>query len=602
MSKKSGCGNGLMTFVLSLVLFLALFAGRGMAACAATEYEIDLTGSGPVTVPFSLSLVYGDYHGQNGMLSFTGDESDETRERRLIDFNGDGVYDASFVTSDNGSTTSTTITRLAGADSLTQDYTYSVPSGGYMSDQYSSIVFKVKAPAVRCTVIWLNGDGSVLYSATCNKGEEEPALPEDMVPVKAEDDDNTYTFANEWTSSLELDDTVKTYTPVFTAVAKTIPVTAVTIDTVNDTDINTLTLYPGMKLKLTASVTPEDATDKTISWTCTSSGQRSTTNSATYSYVAESLDLSVDTDGILSVKPTEGEKWDAFSDIGGTYTFTASADEKSAACQVTVSMPKMTTVGGVVTITPSTLSLKEGESAGITASLVSEDVIKNPVWSWSNSNTNIAEISSITDNSMAAVLAGARNPSDGGSSTKESVAVIKAVHPGTVTIKVSVTDSASGDGKKVQSDSYYVYCEVIVTAADPASDPAPEPNPDHDLAPDSTPEPTPPPSPSIEEPITLPKAPSGVKAKGKKAKIIVTWNKIKKTKKTKALRAMIQGIQVQAATDPDFKNIVKTVNITKNKTKVKLKLQGKTSYYVRVRYVADDGVSSWSKVKKAKAK
>ena len=39
-----------------------------------------------------------------------------------------------------------------------------------------------------------------------------------------------------------------------------------------------------------------------------------------------------------------------------------------------------------------------------------------------------------------------------------------------------------------------------------------------------------------------------------------------------------------------------------NKTKVKLKLTGQTSYYVRVRYVGADGVSAWSKVKKATAK
>ena len=121
-------------------------------------------------------------------------------------------------------------------------------------------------------------------------------------------------------------------------------------------------------------------------------------------------------------------------------------------------------------------------------------------------------------------------------------------------------------------------------------------------APAPAPEPTPAPSPNIEEPITVPKAPAYVRAKGKKAKVIVTWRKIKKTTKTKALRAMIQGIQVQAATDPDFKNIVKTVSIEKNKTKVKLKLPGQTSYYVRVRYVGADGVSAWSKVKKATTK
>ena len=59
---------------------------------------------------------------------------------------------------------------------------------------------------------------------------------------------------------------------------------------------------------------------------------------------------------------------------------------------------------------------------------------------------------------------------------------------------------------------------------------------------------------------------------------------------------------MQVATDPAFKNIVATKNVGKKKTKTILKLQRKTVYYVRVRYVGTDGVSKWSKVKKVKTK
>ena len=59
---------------------------------------------------------------------------------------------------------------------------------------------------------------------------------------------------------------------------------------------------------------------------------------------------------------------------------------------------------------------------------------------------------------------------------------------------------------------------------------------------------------------------------------------------------------MQAATDPAFKNNVATKNVGKKKTKTILKLQRKTVYYVRVRYVGTDGVSKWSKVKKVKTK
>ena len=105
--------------------------------------------------------------------------------------------------------------------------------------------------------------------------------------------------------------------------------------------------------------------------------------------------------------------------------------------------------------------------------------------------------------------------------------------------------------------------------------------------------------------VTIPKAPASVKAKAKKNKITVTWKKIKKSKKTKALLAQIKGIELQYSTDPFFPadNSVK-LPLSKKKTKYSIKgLQRKSVYYVRVRYV--DGVggySNWSKVKRVKIK
>ena len=97
------------------------------------------------------------------------------------------------------------------------------------------------------------------------------------------------------------------------------------------------------------------------------------------------------------------------------------------------------------------------------------------------------------------------------------------------------------------------------------------------------------------ERIIIPKTPAKVKAKSKKNSITVSWNKIKKNKKTKALRAMIKNVEVQYSTDPTFpKEATVTRIIKKNKTKLVLRgLQRKTVYYVRVRYVGADGVSNW---------
>ncbi|MBR3569423.1 MAG: hypothetical protein IKN96_01275, partial [Oscillibacter sp.] len=66
------------------------------------------------------------------------------------------------------------------------------------------------------TVIWLNGDGTTLDSKTYQEGEAEPTT--DKIPVKAEDDQNTYVFSK-WDSGT-VDGAVKTYKPDFTAVPK----------------------------------------------------------------------------------------------------------------------------------------------------------------------------------------------------------------------------------------------------------------------------------------------------------------------------------------------------------------------------------------------
>ncbi len=66
------------------------------------------------------------------------------------------------------------------------------------------------------TVIWENGDGSVLDRKTYEERDEEPATR--LIPHKDEDEDNTYYFAG-WDAGTETG-TVKTYRPVYSAVPK----------------------------------------------------------------------------------------------------------------------------------------------------------------------------------------------------------------------------------------------------------------------------------------------------------------------------------------------------------------------------------------------
>ncbi len=107
---------------------------------------------------------------------------------------------------------------------------------------------------------------------------------------------------------------------------------------------------------------------------------------------------------------------------------------------------------------------------------------------------------------------------------------------------------------------------------------------------------------TAQESVTVAKKPASVKAKVKKNKVTITWKKIKKTKKTKKLLGTIKSVEIQYSTDPGFKQNVSSKRVGKKKTKVTLKLQRKTTYYVRVRYVGADGVSVWSPVKTVKTK
>jgi hypothetical protein len=142
--------------------------------------------------------------------------------------------------------------------------------------------------------------------------------------------------------------------------------------------------------------------------------------------------------------------------------------------------------------------------------------------------------------------------------------------------------------------------------AQPSSQSTQQPSSQPAQQPAAQPAPQPQQSPAvIVESITIPKAPASVKAKAKKNKVTVSWKKIKKTKKTKALLAQIKGIEVQYSADPSFPAAT-SVKVPLGKKKTKLVLKGlppKTTYYIRVRYTdGSGGYSNWSKVKAFKTK
>ncbi len=142
------------------------------------------------------------------------------------------------------------------------------------------------------------------------------------------------------------------------------PVTSVTLDK------TTLSLTEGDNATLTATVAPANATEKTVTWT--------------------SSDETVATvkDGVVTAVK------------GGTATITATADGKSATCVVTVEAKTIAVTG--VTLDKTTLSLTEGETATLTAT-IAPDNATDKTMAWTSSDETIA---TVKDGVVTAVKAG----------------------------------------------------------------------------------------------------------------------------------------------------------------------------------------------------
>lgn len=135
----------------------------------------------------------------------------------------------------------------------------------------------------------------------------------------------------------------------------TVPVSSITLNNTN------ITLIEGEETTLVATIKPDDATDKTVKWTSDKTGI-----------------VVVEQDGkVTAVKE-------------GSATITASAGDKTATCSVSVQKKVIAVTS--VTLSQSTLTLKQGETQKLTATVFPSDATDKTV-SWSSSNPSIATVS-----------------------------------------------------------------------------------------------------------------------------------------------------------------------------------------------------------------
>jgi uncharacterized protein YjdB/formylglycine-generating enzyme required for sulfatase activity len=176
-----------------------------------------------------------------------------------------------------------------------------------------------------------------------------------------------------------------------------VAVTGITLDT------NTLSLTVGSSATLSATVTPSNATSPTVTWTSSNVNRATVVN------------------GTVTAKAT------------GAVTITATAGDKTATCNVTVTAAIAVSN---ITLDKSTLDMEEGDEANLIVT-ISPSTASNKAVTWSSSNEDMVTVSA----------------------TSATGATVTAVAEGTAIITVS----SDADGSKKAT------CTVTVTPYDPGA-------------------------------------------------------------------------------------------------------------------------------------
>ena len=182
----------------------------------------------------------------------------------------------------------------------------------------------------------------------------------------------------------------KTASCAVTVKAKVIPVSGITLDKTS------LNMTEGDEQTLSASITPSNATDKSVTWSSSNS----------------SVAL-VSSSGVVTAKSA------------GTATITVTTTDggKKATCSVTVQAKTVSVTG--VSLNKTSLSMTVGDTQTLTATVTPSNATDKSV-SWSSSNASVAAVS--TSGVMTAIAVGSATitvtTNDGGKKATCSVTVL----------------------------------------------------------------------------------------------------------------------------------------------------------------------------------
>ena len=223
------------------------------------------------------------------------------------------------------------------------------------------------------------------------------------------------------TITVKTTDGSKTATCTVTVKAATVSVTGVSLDNTS------ITMTEGTTQTLTATVAPENATDKSVTWS---------SNNISVATVSSS--------GVVTAK------------AAGTATITVKTNDsgKTATCTVTVKAATISVTG--ISLDKTSLSLTVGDTQTLTATITPSNATDKSV-TWSSNNTSVATVSStgvVTVNNVGlAVITVATN--DG--NLTASCSVIGYAIPDIVDLGIGVKWGSFNLGAVKPEDSGYYY-------------------------------------------------------------------------------------------------------------------------------------------------